>query len=406
MHRSHKRPGVRAAVVAVVFFVIIILGSIVNFARPLPAVHADNKPITTDLGTTNMQWPGVGEAAIGADGFGLLDQTQTQTPLPTASIAKVITSLAVLEKKPLNPGENGPSLTISQSDVDLYNKYAAEDGSRVLVQVGEQISERQIIEALMLPSANNLADSAAVWTFGSVDNYISYANQMLGRLGLTHTTVSGDASGFLPGTVSTPADLVKLGALVLQNPVLTKVVAEPQATLPVAGTVYNVDSMLGTDGIIGIKTGNTDQAGGCFLFAATHQMSPTQTVTIVGAVMGAPDLQSALNDAVPMLESAKDNLDLTTFAHAGDTIGTYTLPWGKTINAVAQHDVTAVTWKGKQATPTVTLNNLKGIQQKDSRVGTISVDKGTLEASSPVVLQQIMPAPSAAWRIFRNPFTS
>lgn len=402
MYNKPRRTSLR--VTLVIILLLVLCGGILNYLRPLPKVQAVNVPITSDLGTVHMSWPTTGEAAIGAQGFGVLDQTTTQTPLPTASIAKVVTSLAMLEKKPLQPGEDGPTLTISQQDVDIYNKYVAEDGSVAQVTVGEQITERQILEALMLPSANNLADSAAIWTFGSMSNYLTYANQMVQRLGLTHTTVVGDASGFLPGTVSTPSDLVKLGDVALQNPVFAKIIAEPSATLPVAGTVYNVDSMLGTDDIIGIKTGNTDQAGGCFLFAATHQMSPTQTITIIGAVMGAPDLNAALHDAVPLLESAKTNFTLTTFAHAGDTLGTYKLPWGGTEKAIAQHDVTAVTWNGVQVTPRISIHALDGVQHKDANVGTISVNGNNLQASSPIVLQSDVPAPSWGWRLFRSPF--
>ena len=61
--------------------------------------------------------------------------------------------------------------------------------------------------------------------------------------------------------VSTPTDLLKLGMVAMQNAVFAEIVAMGQASLPVAGTVYNVNRLLGTDGILGIKTGSGFDAG-------------------------------------------------------------------------------------------------------------------------------------------------
>src|SRR5437867_3689208 len=61
----------------------------------------------------------------------------------------------------------------------------------------------------------------------------------------------------------------------------------PQVTLPVTGLAYNVNAGLGHDGITGVKTGSSSQAGGCLAFAAIRTVAGSQ-VMIVGVVLGVP----------------------------------------------------------------------------------------------------------------------
>jgi len=402
-HTQPKRHPIRYVVIALAFC--FIATGAVNLVKPLPSVaatKADITPAATEA--ANLTWPARGEAAIGAQGFGLLDTHGPETPLPTASIAKVVTAMALLEQKPLNLGQQGPSMTIGASDVALYQKYAAQDGSRIPVTIGEDLTEYQILQALMLPSANNIADSVATWVFGSVPSYTEYANQMVKRLGLTHTTIADDASGFLPGTVSTPSDLVKLGLAAMKNPVLAQVVSQPQANLPVIGAVHNVNAPLGQKGIVGIKTGNTDQAGGCFLFAANYTPVSNHTVTIVGAVMGAADLGDALSSSLPLLASAQRNFSVQTFVRAGQTVASYQVPWGGTVHAISPEDVATTVWNGKTITPTITAKAITAPQTKNAEVGSVTVLAGSNKTTSRLVLERPIGKPSLFWRLFRNPF--
>ena len=89
----------------------------------------------------------------------------------------------------------------------------------------------------------------------------------------TSATNPGSASGLSEDTVSTAADQFQLAVRVLQLPVFRQIVALPQAQLPAAGVVYNVNSGLGHLGIDGIKTGSTPQAGGCLVFSAERRVA-------------------------------------------------------------------------------------------------------------------------------------
>ncbi len=403
--RRRQRAGGKRTSLLITALVVCVSAGAANYLRPLPAIAVSRTAVSASPSTdSQLTWPATGEAAIGAQGFGLLAESGQNRPMPTASVAKIITAVAILEQKPLELGQQGPGLTMSANDVAIYQKYAGEGGSVVPVAADEQLTEYEMLQAMLLPSANNVADSAAIWTFGSLTNYITYANQMLQRLGLTHTVVSDDASGFLPHTTSTANDLVQLGQITLQNPVLAQIVAQLQADLPIAGTVHNVDALLGTAGIIGIKTGNTDQAGGCFLFAATYAPVSNHIVTIVGAVMGAPDLGAALQESLPLLASAKQNLRVQTFAQAGQVIASYKAPWGGTTRVVSTENISAIVWSGTPVKPIVSLSSAPSAITKNQRVGTMTVYAGNSSSSHALVTTVAIPPPSWHWRLFRNPF--
>ena len=151
----------------------------------------------------------------------------------------------------------------------------------------------------MMVSANNVSDTAAIWAFGSVDAYVTYANDMVRRYGLTQTTVS-DASGFSPKTVSTPEDMAQLTALYMKHPVLRQIAQQEQANLPFAGVIRNYNSFANEGGLVGIKVGNTDEAGRCYIMANIRQTATGEELS-VAVVLGASDFSIAAKDAEAIL---------------------------------------------------------------------------------------------------------
>jgi D-alanyl-D-alanine carboxypeptidase (penicillin-binding protein 5/6) len=96
-----------------------------------------------------------------------------------------------------------------------------------------------------------------------------------------------DPSGLDPSTTSTAADQVRLGMAAMQMPALAAITAESTAVVPVAGVVRNTNALLGQDGIVGLKTGSTQAAGGCLLVAAWQEVNGHNTL-IVAATFGQP----------------------------------------------------------------------------------------------------------------------
>jgi D-alanyl-D-alanine carboxypeptidase (penicillin-binding protein 5/6) len=195
---------------------------------------------------------------------------------------------------------------------------------------------------------------------------------------------------------------VKLGEYALANPVLAGIVNQQQAVIPVAGIVHNVNWLLGVDGTDGIKTGNTDQAGGCFLFAAKQDIGDQQ-VQVVGAVLGAPDdtdPTQAIEDSQAIIEGSDVYFRLVQVSNANDKVGEYTTAWGASSTVVAKNALSLPVWNGSQAKINNNLIKISGATDAGAKVGTISITSSQRTAAVPVVLQQKIPGPSVFWRIF------
>ncbi|MEZ0112644.1 D-alanyl-D-alanine carboxypeptidase (penicillin-binding protein 5/6) [Catenulispora sp. EB89] len=231
-------------------------------------------------------WPAHGQAAFVESGQSQIRVGPNQHAAPIASVTKVMTAYLVLRDHPLLSGQDGPTLTLSASDVADTAHRRALGQSVVSIAAGEQLTERQALQALLLPSANNIAAVLATWDSGSTDQFVAKMNAAAQSLGMNDTRYT-DPSGFAQSTVSTAADQVRIVQQAMSLPVFAGIVAMPSATLPVAGTVANTDTLLGRDGFVGVKTGSDAAAGGCFSFQAVRTVGGKQT-TITGVVLGQP----------------------------------------------------------------------------------------------------------------------
>lgn len=371
-----------------------------GYSRSVPAITAVAALAAPRVGSAvDLPWPAYGQGALAAQDYGILQTHGEQKAVPMASVAKVVTALAVLKQKPLAVGQQGPNITITSDDVAIYNSYYTLGGSVVKVEIGEQLTELQALQALLIPSANNIADALVIWAFGSMDSYISFANKMTADMHLGSTKIA-DASGLSPNSVSSAQDLVSIGLAALKSPVIADVVSQQTAELPVAGTVDNVNWLLGKDGVIGIKTGNTTEAGGCFLFAAKRSIN-SQDITLVGALMQAPNLNTAIIDARTLTTAIDSGFESVKVISKGQTVGAYKTPWGTSAEAVAGQDLSILAWRDGQFQANAKLTNLKTPAKASTSVGSILATSGQKTVSVPAVLKSSLSGPSWTWRLFR-----
>jgi D-alanyl-D-alanine carboxypeptidase (penicillin-binding protein 5/6) len=230
-------------------------------------------------------WPAYGQAAVQL-GQAAVHAGPNQRAAPIASVAKVMTAYLVLRDHPLAPGEDGPTITLTDADVADTDRRRRREESVVPVAAGEQLTERQALQALLLPSANNIAVVLARWDAGSIDRFVARMNAVARSLGMSHTRYT-DPSGFDDATVSTAADQLRIVDRAMRLPVFASIVASASATIPVAGTVHNTNALLGYNGFVGVKTGSDAAAGGCFAFRAVRRIGGKRT-TITGVVLGQP----------------------------------------------------------------------------------------------------------------------
>ena len=234
----------------------------------------------------SMVWPASGQAAFVQTGHSQVHAGPNQHAAPIASVAKVMTAYLVLRDDPLRLGQDGPAINLTDADVSDTARRARQQESVVPIAAGEQLTELQALQALLLPSANNIAAVLARWNAGSADRFVARMNATARSLGMTRTRYT-DPSGYDDATVSTAADQVRLIARAMRLPAFASIVATPSATLPVAGTVHNTNTLLGHNGFVGVKTGSTAAAGGCFAFRAIRWIDGKRT-TITGVVLGQP----------------------------------------------------------------------------------------------------------------------
>ncbi|MDO5480471.1 MAG: hypothetical protein Q4F58_02265 [Candidatus Saccharibacteria bacterium] len=263
-------------------------------------------------------------------------QGTNQNPQPTASTAKMILGLAIMEKKPFNQGETGETITITPEFYNRYLWYINNHGSVTAVKTGEEINQYDALVSVFLASSNNMADTLAIWAFGNLEDYRTYATEMLDRIGVKNTTIGTDASGYSETTTSTAEDLAIIANKLLENPVLREIVGLKSHTVPVAGTIENTNKILGDDlnnnaTVIGVKTGYIGSISGYNLISA-YQIE-NHFVTL--AVLGSTTRQASFTESKNELLRLTQELTPTTIVKTNEKVGYYQTWWS------GQHEISA-----------------------------------------------------------------
>ncbi len=264
---------------------------------------------------SSVAWPQRGQAAF-VLGNGRPAASPHQQPAPIASLAKVMTAYLILKRYPLDGAQDGFTITVTEEQAQAE----AQGQSVVAVRAGEQLTERQLLEALLIPSGNNIARMLATGVAGSEKRFLAEMNAEARALGMHHTIYT-DPSGFDPSTVSTAADQLRVFQRAMRYSVFREVVSMASVTLPVAGTLTNYNPLI-ADGYAG-KTGSDSAAGGCLAFF-THVTVGGRRLTAVGVVMGQGEgsdtsviLAAAGDAATRLVESVAPAVRVPTIAAPG-----------------------------------------------------------------------------------------
>lgn len=407
--RDLSKPVLAIGLGVVAGILIALVFGIVRYLQPLPTIE----PVTSFPASVSggdkpgvFPWPAQGQAAIAVDGLGTVASHGTEAgPQPMASTTKIMTALLILEAHPLGDGEDGPTVTLTQDDVDRYALAVERDESSVWVEAGEELTERQLLDGLLLPSANNFAEILAAWDAGSEAAFVAKMNARAAELGM-HDTHFDDSSGFSPQTVSTATDMLTLVQVAMREPAFAGIVAQKSATLPLVGEVDNTNALLGEGGVVGVKTGSTDESGGCLATAADVADSAGVTHRVYLVVMGVPEEKDTLQNVFPatqaILAAIPQWLTTRTVIAAGQAAGSYQAPWGGSVDAVATQDLTVTVWAGTPISDTVTLDPIKAPIGETSKVGEISVTAGGRTQRVDLVTGSGLEGPGLAWRLNRD----
>jgi D-alanyl-D-alanine carboxypeptidase (penicillin-binding protein 5/6) len=261
-----------------------------------------------------------------------------------ASLTKVMTAVIVLDDHPLGHG-SGPTFTMTAADHAAWVQDVENGDSSLEVVAGERLTERQLLEGLMIPSACNIADYLARWDAGSIAAFVRKMNAMAVALGLKHTHYA-DASGLSPYSRSTAIDQAALGAYAMAVPGMVSIVDHETIKFP-TGLVGGYNPALGEDGVIGLKSGFTDAAQICLVTAAWRTVGGHR-VLVVSAALGQPSsLEWAAVIDEQLLDAATSDLRLLPLLRAYQPVARVVAGWSRVRPvAVVTVPVTAVGWAG------------------------------------------------------------
>ncbi|MFI9017520.1 serine hydrolase [Streptomyces griseus] len=389
---------------------LLIVFAIVQVMRPLPepSLQLTAKPTYTfEGGETKLSWPGQGQSAVMVDGVGSLGSEGAQKPAPIASVAKVMTAHVILQEHPLKGDEEGETITVDQKAEDESQR---PDESTAPLTKGQKLTQRQMLQLLMIPSGNNAARLLARWDAGSEDAFIDKMNDAAKDLGMTGSTYT-DPSGLEKTTVSTATDQLKLAQAVMRNEVFRKIVDMPEVEIKgIDGKIYNNNNLLLQPGVSGIKTGSSTPAGGNLLWSANTKVDG-KLLWIYGAVMGQQagtgrvydSLELSLQNSLKLIKDAQKAATSATVVKKGDVVGYVDNGFGGQTPVVATKNLKAVGWSGLEVELKVT-DNGRGIDhaaKAGAEVGMVTVGTGTGKVTAPVVLQSDLTEPAFGDKLTR-----
>ena len=400
-HRSRTRLRWRVVgALVIVLAAIAVVWRVATEGTPPLAIHRTLAAYVRLPGSPPvLAWPREGQAAVEVEGVGSFGTSGTSTPVPIASVAKVMTAYLTLLEHPLSTGKDGFVMTVTSAESEEEEQREALGESTLLVRVGERITERQALEALLLPSANNIAAMLAVHDAGGLATFVDRMNATATRLGMSSTTYT-DPSGFEPGTVSTAADQLKLARAAMRDPVFASLVDESSAELPVVGTVANYNGLVGEEGYVGVKTGSDRAAGGCLVFAK-RVVIDSRMLTVLGVVLGQREgslIDAALASARRLGDSAAAALGVHTVMPAGERVLSATSTNGQKAAVVTKSPLLEVGWAGLTLPVEVVAGAAMTELRAGERLASVTVH-GASAVTTEAVAERPLGGPSLGWRL-------
>ena len=407
VHRRARRwwrhPATLAVVLAVVVAALVIL-SLVVVVKVGPPLRATAQPLVAShlviAEPPSIVWPTVGEGAVSVPSSAVLRHSPRQAPVPIGSVAKVMVALQILTDHPLEAGQDGPSVTVSAADVAAWRAELLSDQSNVSIAVGETLTERQLLEGLLVHSGNDYAQILAELDAASVDAFVAKLNARAAAMGLVATHYA-DASGFDPATVSTPAEQLVVAAAAMKDPTFASIVKMTHVTLPVAGTVSTYTPLDGTNSVVGVKSGLTTEAAGCDVLALEAQVQG-HLVLILSAVtgqQGADRLGAAGLAALDLARQAAHGFTRQVIATPRAPVAQ--LGWGHgTTPLVIRHELTLPVWPRRQVLIEVRLRRpITSTVHAGDQVGWLVARAGGVEVSEPMYAGSTLSPPTLIERV-------
>ncbi len=181
--------------------------------------------------------------------------------LPMASTTKIMSALLCLES-----GDLDSEFTVDSNAIKV-------EGSSMGLLEGDIVSKRDLCYGMLLPSGNDAAGAAAVKIAGSYEAFADMMNERAADIGMENSHFVTPSGLHHEEHYSTAYDMGLLTAEALRNEDFREICSQESACLdfgnpPYERWLYNSNKLLSMyDGVIGVKTGFTDEAGRCLVSA-------------------------------------------------------------------------------------------------------------------------------------------
>ena len=211
-----------------------------------------------------------------------------------ASTTKTMTAILTLENGNLD------------EVIEVSKKAANTGGSRLGLKTGDKIKLRDLLYGLMLRSGNDAAVQIAIHLGGSVEGFAKMMNDKAKELGLKDTNFVTPHGLDDPKHYTTAYEMALLTDYALNNEEFAKIVNTKQTTIAINSNpvnIYNTNELLGNlEGVNGVKTGFTNNAGRCLVTSTTR--SGWQIITVV---FGADTKKFRTKDSIELIEYSFKN---------------------------------------------------------------------------------------------------
>jgi D-alanyl-D-alanine carboxypeptidase (penicillin-binding protein 5/6) len=319
------------------------------------------------------------ESAILIDGLSgqVLFEKNADLKLPPASMAKMMTMLLVMEE--IDAGR--AKLT---DQVKVSARSATTGGSQVYLKQGEVFTIEEMMKAVTIHSANDASVALAEHFAGAVEAFVDRMNRRAQELGLKNTYFS-NPDGLPPEegeapTLSTARDLTVLARELLKHPKIFEWTVQITAPFRTQTTLYNTNKLIGKyQGLDGLKTGHTEEAGWCL--AATAKRGDVRLISVVMRGANENDRQT---QTARLLDYGFTNFEPVQIAAAGAQVGSVKIRTGwPGVAAVNVNDTLAPLVMKGSGTDVVTQvildENVKPPLKAGDRVGVVVVKAGDRE---------------------------
>jgi D-alanyl-D-alanine carboxypeptidase (penicillin-binding protein 5/6) len=317
-------------------------------------------------------------------------------PLPTASMAKMMTALITMEE--IRDGR----LKLD-SPVTTSARASKMGGSQIFARDGQVFTVQTLLAALMIQSANDAAEALAEKIAGSAENFADIMNQRAKALGLKESTFY-DPHG-LPNSANPNAidkesayDLAMVAIELMKYPLMKQYAATPHmdfANGTFTAGLTNPNHLIQPgkqdyyDAANGIKTGYSAPAGYCV--TASAKRGDLELIAVVMGARAPHGPMSSFGIASKLLSSAFAQHSMATVLKKGTIVGQANVTEGaaKTVSAVASSDVKALVKRGEEAGVKVSFTGSQVVTapvRAGQPVGTITVAQaGQVIAKVPAV---------------------